>query len=70
MTEKARPRNVPDDGKYSSCTPNRSLLLSSVRRLRHRPLKPVVLRVDSLQKRYGKIDAVRKTCASLDASMG
>jgi ABC-2 type transport system ATP-binding protein len=26
--------------------------------LKHQPLKPVVLRVDSLQRRYGDIDAV------------
>jgi ABC-2 type transport system ATP-binding protein len=58
MTEKARLRNVPRDGKYPSGVPNRSFLLSSVPPQRHQPLKPVVLRVDSLQKRYGEIDAV------------
>jgi ABC-type glutathione transport system ATPase component len=58
MTEKARLRNVPPDGKYPSRVPNRSFLLSSVPPQRHQPLRPVVLRVDSLQKRYGEIDAV------------
>ena len=54
MTEKARLLNIPDAGRNLSHAP----MLSSVRRLRHQPLKPVVLRVDSLQKRYGEIDAV------------
>jgi ABC-2 type transport system ATP-binding protein len=57
MTEKARLRNVPHDGRYSRAL-GRPALLSSVPPLKHQPLKPVVLRVDSLQKRYGDIDAV------------
>src|SRR5229473_2690036 len=57
MTEKARLRNVSHDGRYSR-SPGRPALLSPVPPLKHQPLKPVVLRVDSLQKRYGDIDAV------------
>jgi ABC-2 type transport system ATP-binding protein len=58
MTEKARSRNVPHDGRNLSGAPNRSSLLSCVSRPRPQPPKPVALRVDSLQKRYGTIDAV------------
>jgi ABC-2 type transport system ATP-binding protein len=58
MTEKAGSRNVADDGRYSSGSPSRPSLLSCVPRPRPQPLKPVALRVDSLQKRYGQIDAV------------
>jgi ABC-2 type transport system ATP-binding protein len=58
MTEKAGSRNVADDGKYLSGAPSRPSLLSCVPRPRPQPLKPVALRVDSLQKRYGQIDAV------------
>src|SRR6266446_10586452 len=56
MTEKAILRNVPHDGRARA--PGRPALLSSVPPLKHRPLKSVVLRVDSLRKRYGEIDAV------------
>jgi ABC-2 type transport system ATP-binding protein len=56
-TEQAR-IPVPSDGRSSSGAPSRSSLLSSVPRPRHQPLKPVALRVDSLKKRYGEIDAV------------
>ena len=49
---------VPRDGRYLSGAPGRSSLLSSVPRPRLQPQKPVALRVDSLQKRYGEIDAV------------
>ena len=56
MTEKAILRNVPHDGRARA--PGRPALLSSVPPLKHQPLKPVVLRVDSLRKRYGEIDAV------------
>jgi ABC-2 type transport system ATP-binding protein len=58
MTEKASLRNVPHDGRYSSRAPSRSARSSYVPPLSHQPLKPVVLRVDSLQKRYGEINAV------------
>src|SRR6266478_2175495 len=47
-----------DDAKYSSSAPSRSALLSFIRPLRQQPPKPVALRVDSLQKRYGAINAV------------
>src|SRR6266852_5793672 len=57
MTEKARLRNVSHEGRYSR-SPSRPALLSSVPPLKHQPLKPIVLRVASLQKRYGEIDAV------------
>jgi ABC-2 type transport system ATP-binding protein len=58
MTEQATVRNAPRDERYSSRGPIPYPLLSSVPRLRPQPLKPVVLRVVSLQKRYGEIDAV------------
>jgi hypothetical protein len=58
MTRKARLRNLPHDGRYSSRAPIRLPLLSSVPPPGHQPLKPIALRVDSLQKRYGEIDAV------------
>ena len=54
MTEKTRLRNAPHDGRYSSRAP----IPFPLRSLRQQPLKPVVLRVDSVQKRYGEIDAV------------
>jgi linearmycin/streptolysin S transport system ATP-binding protein len=57
MTEQARIR-VPRDEKSLSGAPGRSSLLSCVPRPRQQPLKIVALRVDSLQKRYGEIDAV------------
>jgi ABC-2 type transport system ATP-binding protein len=47
-----------NSGKYLSSAPSRSAPLSSVPPLRQPPLKPVVLRVDLLQKRYGEINAV------------
>jgi ABC-2 type transport system ATP-binding protein len=58
MREKATSRNVPHEGRYLSGAPSRSSLLSCVPRSRHQPQKPVALRVDLLQKRYGEIDAV------------
>jgi ABC-2 type transport system ATP-binding protein len=58
MTEKASLRNAPHDGRYSSRSSRRSRPLSSITPLRQQSLKPVVLRVVSLQKRYGEIDAV------------
>src|SRR6266851_9622895 len=58
MTKNARLRNIQNDGRYLSRAPGRAVLLSSVPPLRHQPPKPVVLRVDSLQKRYGEINAV------------
>ena len=54
MTEKARLRNAPHNGRYSS----RAAIPLPLRPLRQQPLKPVALRVDSLQKRYGELDAV------------
>jgi ABC-2 type transport system ATP-binding protein len=54
MTEKTRLRNAPHDGRYSSRAP----IPFPLRPLKRQPLKPVVLRVDSLQKRYGEIDGV------------
>ena len=58
MTENTRLRNVPRDRRYSSRAPIPFPLLFSVPPLRPQPLKPVVLRVVSLQKRYGEIEAV------------
>ncbi len=58
MTEIAGLPNVPHAGGYSSRSPVRLSLLSSVLTPSHQPLKPVALRVDSLQRRYGEIDAV------------
>src|ERR1700732_2460654 len=62
MTETARLK----DGK--SGAPSRSVLLSCVPPSRQRTLKPAVLRVDSLQKRYGEINAVAGV--SFDVSEG
>jgi ABC-2 type transport system ATP-binding protein len=58
MTPKARLRDVPTGGRYSSRAPVRLPTVSSVSPLRPEPLKQVVLRVVALQKRYGDIDAV------------
>jgi ABC-2 type transport system ATP-binding protein len=54
MKYKASLRNTPYDERCSSRAPIPFPLHS----LKRQPLKPVVLRVDSLQKRYGEIDAV------------
>src|SRR3984893_13860011 len=62
MTDTARLK----DGK--SAAPSRSVLLSCVPPSRQRTLKPAVLRVDSLQKRYGEINAVAGV--SFDVSEG
>src|SRR6266436_6415881 len=58
MTPKARLRDVPTGGRSSPRAPIRLPPVLAVPPLRHQSLKPVVLRVDSLQKRYGEIDAV------------
>ena len=58
MTPKARLRDVPTGGRSSPRAPIRLPPVSAVPPLRSQPLKPVVLRVASLQKRYGEIDAV------------
>jgi ABC-2 type transport system ATP-binding protein len=58
MVEKARPRKVSRDMRYSARPLGRPTLLSSVTSLKQQPPKPVVLGVDSLRKRYGDIDAV------------
>jgi len=58
MRENTRLRNVPRDGRYSSRAPIAFPVLSSVHSLRPQARKPVVLRVVSLQKRYGDIEAV------------
>ena len=62
MTDTARLK----DGK--SGAPSRSVLLSCVPPSRQRTLKPAVLRVNSLQKRYGEINAVAGV--SFDVSEG
>jgi ABC-2 type transport system ATP-binding protein len=56
--EKTNLLSVPRDGRYSSRAPIPFPRLSSVPPLRPQPLKPVVLRVVSLRKRYGEIEAV------------
>ena len=58
MTPKTRLRDVPTGGRSSPRAPIRLPPVSAVPPLRSQPLKPVVLRVASLQKRYGEIDAV------------
>jgi ABC-2 type transport system ATP-binding protein len=55
MTRKVRLRNLQPDERYSSRSPIPFPRLSSARQ---QPQRPVALRVDSLQKRYGRIDAV------------
>ena len=58
MRENTRLRNLPRDGRYSSRAPIPFPVLSSVHSLRPQARKPIVLRVVSLQKRYGDIEAV------------
>jgi ABC-type glutathione transport system ATPase component len=54
MKDKASLRNTPHDGRCSSRAP----IPFPLRPLKRELLKPVVLQVDSLQKRYHQIDAV------------